>query len=559
MTTTKLVVTHGGKLRKKYKTAGWTKINAALKKLIAADAARGIATTVVELDTLTPAKAVANKPKTFKAAIDQAFLAYNRPDYVLILGGPDVVPHQPLLNPLFDPQGEDWDKTVPSDLPYACDAPYSTAIEDFLGPSRVVGRLPDLPRATKPQLLVALIDWAAKATESPSAGKAYFGLSCVEWKGSTTKSLVKIFGAGSKPRLSPTEGPVWTKAALGPGWHFINCHGAPKDPQFYGQDGEDYPVSHHSPELSLKVSAGTVVAAECCYGAQIYNPGKKPGGIGVAYLREGAMGFLGSTNIAYGPEDDTDKADLVCRFFLESARSGASLGRSLLEARQQYIAGAVPVDPGALKTVGQFVLLGDPSLHAVAGAKPKTRPTAKTMARSAATTANAHAITRGALTETAALLTRGADSVKTGVRSKSNDTVRSKMASVADKAGLSTSGPVRAFQVSAAQDPSARDEVVRRAPKGMRTGAKSTRPGSIRFHVCFATTTDGQRKVVGKARGKAKAKARSGAKPITPPPAGVQRHAVLIAREQGGRVTIEKLFARFSPTRYRCRATSKAT
>ena len=127
--------------------------------------------------------------------------------------------------------------------------------------------------------------------------------------------------------------------------------------------------------------------------------------LGSPTFGEGAMGYLGSTNIAYGPEDDNDCADLVCSYFLESARSGASLGRSLLEARQQYIAGAVPVDPTALKTMGQFLLLGDPSLHAVAGAKPKTRPTAKTLARSAARTASTHAVTRGALTETAALLT----------------------------------------------------------------------------------------------------------------------------------------------------------
>ena len=272
------------------------------------------------------------------------------------------------------------------------------------------------------------------------------------------------------------------------------------------------------------------------------------------------MGFLGSTNIAYGPEDDNDSADsgmsLLPRVGQVGRFAGTIAARSASAVAHCWSRAG---RSGALKTVGQFLLLGDPSLHAVAGAKPKTRPTAKTMARSAATTASAHAITRGALTETAALLTRGADSVKTGVRSTSNDTVRSKIASVAGKAGMATSGPVRAFQVSAAPDPSARDEVVRRAPKGMRTGAKSTRPGSIRFHVCFATTTDGQRNVVGKARGKAKAKARAGAKPITPPPAGVQRHAVLIAREQGGRVTIKKLFARFSPTRYRCRATSKAT
>ncbi len=356
---------------------------------------------------------------------------------------------------------------------------------------------------------------------------------------------MKIFGAGSKPRLSPTEGPVWTKAALGPCWHFINCHGAPKDPQFYGQQGEDYPVSHHSPKLARKIAAGTVVAAECCYGAQIYNPGTKAGGIGVAYLREGAIGYLGSTNIAYGPEDDNDCADLMCRYFLESARAGASLGRALLEARQQYITGAVPLDPSALKTAGQFLLLGDPSLHAVASTKAKTRPSAKAGARSAATMASTHAVTRGVLTETADLLARGADSVKTGVRTTSNVAVRSKFATTAAKAGLATAGPVRVFQVAAAPDPSARDAVVRRAPKERRTGAKAARPGSVRFHVCFATTTDGRPSAVAKTRPKAAAKAQANAKPVSPQPAGVQRHAVLIAREQGGRVTIKKLFARF--------------
>ena len=32
MTTTKIVVTHAGRLRKKYKTAGWANIYAALKE-----------------------------------------------------------------------------------------------------------------------------------------------------------------------------------------------------------------------------------------------------------------------------------------------------------------------------------------------------------------------------------------------------------------------------------------------------------------------------------------------------------------------------------------------
>jgi len=541
MTTTKIVVTHEGTLRKKYKAAGWLKIDAALKRLVTADAARGIATTVVALDTLAPAKAVAGKPKTFKAAIDQAFLAHNRPDYLLILGGPDVVPHQPLKNPVYDAQGEDQDKTVPSDLPYACDAPYSTSIEDFLGPSRVVGRLPDLPRATKPDLLVGLIDAAARAKSRPTAGKAYFGVSCDKWKKSTTKSLVKLFGAGSKPHLSPKEGPDWTSGELGPGWHFINCHGAPRDPQFYGQKGENYPVAHYSPELSSKVTAGTVVAAECCYGAELYNPGSDEAGIGITYLHEGAMGYLGSTNIAYGPEDDNDCADLVCRYFLESARASASLGRALLEARQQYIAGAVPVDPVALKTIGQFLLLGDPSLHAVAGSKSTSKSTtkAKAAARLVAASATTHAVTRGALSETAELLTRGADSVKTGVRTQSGGAVRSRIEAIAANAGLTTKGPVRAFPVSAAADPVARKFMAR-------GGAKAAPSGSIRFHVCFAMPAAGKSRVGPKAKVGDGAGAAKALKDDTPP-AGVQRHVLLLAREQGGKVTIKKLFARLAP------------
>ena len=44
------------------------------------------------------------------------------------------------------------------------------------------------------------------------------------------------------------------------------------------------------------------MAAECCYGAELYEPAKAQGQAGIAntYLGEGAIGFLGSTTIAYG-------------------------------------------------------------------------------------------------------------------------------------------------------------------------------------------------------------------------------------------------------------------
>jgi len=71
----------------------------------------------------------------------------------------------------------------------------------------------------------------------------------------------------------------------------------------------------------------------------------------------------------------------------------------------------------------------------------------------------------------------------------------------------------------------------------------------VRFHVCFAKTSGSPAPKSVTVRGKGAAKARA-ARPTARPPAGVQRHAVLLAREQGGRVTIKKLFARFLPPRH---------
>jgi len=132
-----------------------------------------------------------------------------------------------------------------------------------------------------------------------------------------------------------------------------------------------YPESMNSKNLTGKVSKGTVVAAECCYGAQLIDAANVGGGNGQLsiannYLLNGALGFLGSSTIAYGPTDSNDQADLVCAYFFQSVLKGASMGRSLLEARQQYLSKAGPhLDPVALKTMSQFYLLGDPSVQPV--------------------------------------------------------------------------------------------------------------------------------------------------------------------------------------------------
>lgn len=112
------------------------------------------------------------------------------------------------------------------------------------------------------------------------------------------------------------------------------------------------------------------MAAECCFGAQLYDPAdanRNQPSICNTYLKKGAYGFFGSTNTAYGPDDDPGDrgADRLCQLFLRSVLDGASLGRAVLEARQHFV-GEVPVlYPIDQKTLAQFILLGDPSIQPV--------------------------------------------------------------------------------------------------------------------------------------------------------------------------------------------------
>ena len=275
----KLVIVHRGALRAKYGAAALTKIDAALKALATADKRRGVDTLVVAVDLASAMKPYGVAPvparpdaKSLKGAIDA--LAHARlPHYVVLLGGPDVLPMVPLKNPAHGGELGDSDKLVPSDLPYACEAAYSTDPNRFLGPTRVVGRLPDLPGATTPDLLLQLIRAAARHKGLPREAFAdSFGLSAEVWQGSTRLSLTNTFGNADRLHLSPPGGPKWAKADLAPRMHFINCHGAEDMPEYYGQRGEDFPVSLRSALLRDRVTAGTVVAAECCYGAQLFDP-----------------------------------------------------------------------------------------------------------------------------------------------------------------------------------------------------------------------------------------------------------------------------------------------
>ena len=79
----------------------------------------------------------AKSERQCKDAVDAIYAAL-RPDYIVILDAPDVVPHLALDNPTPG----DKDANVPSDLPYACDAPFTSRdAAKYSAVTRVVGRI----------------------------------------------------------------------------------------------------------------------------------------------------------------------------------------------------------------------------------------------------------------------------------------------------------------------------------------------------------------------------------------------------------------------------------
>jgi len=261
-------------------------------------------------------------------------------------------------------------------LPYACDSPqYSLDIAQFTGPTRVIGRLPDVTHYAHPAYLEGLLRIAAAAVSRKApGGNSVLAISAQKWFSLTYEVL-----AGAYPRSvpsihpSPDEGPDWSDILLKLPLHFINCHGGKSDCRFYGDAGKPLeedasdPVAHDSACIARRLTDGTVAVAECCFGAQLFDPADTGGvaGICTTYLANGAYAFFGSSGVAYGGGDCTESADVLCGLFLqELLLHGASTGFAALSAVQKYVDGCRrPLDPVDLKTIAQFSLMGDPSIH----------------------------------------------------------------------------------------------------------------------------------------------------------------------------------------------------
>lgn len=302
-----------------------------------------------------------------KAAIDGIFEKVH-PDCVVIVGAQDIIPFQILKDPTKTEKEES--PYIPSDLPYCSKHTYSQIVSDFLPPTRMVTRLPDLHGATGEDGLEVFIETIKGAVSFQQKDeKEYQDILCLyakQWERITLKTMQALAPSGkisqyaSPPNKHPLEHNV-----LAHNVHFINLHGDKLDNSFYGQEGNQYPKALTADAVYRGIREGSVAVVLCCYGAQLYRtPGEWPAAN--AYLAGGAV-MMGSTVLAI-----TGPAEELGSCFLNAFRSSAkpSMQQAFLNARTSFIAARSkkPLDIFELKTLAEFVFYGDCGLPYIKGA-----------------------------------------------------------------------------------------------------------------------------------------------------------------------------------------------
>jgi len=241
--TDKVVVTNVAAQKQKYGGSGYSQVLRALRMLVAADEARGMKTIVVDISDPSEMRryrgtAVSNHRSEVqnKNAIDRICEALE-PDYLLLMDGPDVIPHILLNNPI----PKDRDRNVPSDLPYASDAAFAKGgvenrdVATYSAVTRVVGRIPGATEVRDPASLISQMKSAAAfKSRRREDYLSHFAISSYLWRSSTERSIDSIFRTESIKTSPPTGSPK-VRRLLAPLSHFINCDGGKELSQFFGR------------------------------------------------------------------------------------------------------------------------------------------------------------------------------------------------------------------------------------------------------------------------------------------------------------------------------------
>jgi hypothetical protein len=269
-------------------------------------------------------------------------------EFILLIGGHDIVPFFQLKNPCNDD-----DNIVYSDNPYA------SRDNDHEIPERACARIPD--NADSEYIIRQL-------KKAPALTKKTFGISARVWE-KASEDVYRIVGRAKDLKRSPpitntSFKKIWLKQK---DILYFNLHGSKISAHWYGQDGPKYPVALSIDRLDRPQG---IVAAECCYGAFIIGKTHE-NSIALNFLNnDDIYGFCGSTTIAYGPAaPPASEADLLVKYFFEYLKQGLTMGESFKNAKLDFARRVLRtqgfLDEDDRKTLLQFVLYGDPTIRMI--------------------------------------------------------------------------------------------------------------------------------------------------------------------------------------------------
>ncbi len=326
---------------------------------------------------------------TVKATLDQMeerlATTGERLAYVLLIGGHEIIPHHRLPNPVGD-----HDMDVPSDNPYAVRG------DNYLIPTRAVGRLPH--EHGSPDLLLGQIRmlqevwrdhvlsgrglwddlWSTLSNwlppRRPLSLHESLGVSAQVWAKAAEAVFRTLDGQAPLTLCPPITAEAWERNPLPVHpFYYFNLHGVDHNASWYGQvernsmvpTAEPFPVAltpEHLKHLSLK---HTLIFTEACYGAKpfVYDAGNS---IALTAMKQGCSLFIGSTNTSYASfAPPLMAADLLAAYFwravAEGTPAGLALQRAKVELAETIMRRTGFLDVEEQKTLTSFILYGDPA------------------------------------------------------------------------------------------------------------------------------------------------------------------------------------------------------
>ena len=297
---------------------------------------------------------VPSRLKTFFDKVDKNF---GRKGSFLIIGGHSIVPFYRIKNPAVDD-----DRTI------LTDAPYASRDSDFLIPQRSFGRIPDTKNK---KFLISLILKTIACHRVKNGTLESFGYTASIWK-EASKTVFRAIGDVKKIKVTPPlNAKKLKKSFLKKKILYFNLHGSKESPNWYGQRSPEDPASFPMYPVAvtpdnIPLLKGSLVYSEACYGGWIFNKSEKRS-MALKFLNSGAMAFVGSTGIAYGPtHPPSTEADLLGKYFFQYVEKGIPLGDAFRNAKVDFAKKMIRtqgfLDDDDKKTLLEFQLYGDPSL-----------------------------------------------------------------------------------------------------------------------------------------------------------------------------------------------------